>query len=608
LCDREKFNRFYWIIMRNKAKKNSEDFKAKPYSELLPLNIESNSMPLLPIDEADEYFDPFSNLNRFLLKKVKEAISSGSIRQEAFSLIEKDLVHFILPDFKIQYPKYRLGGYALKRIYETVLYYYNHVQSSPSLFNEDKTLNLFAMIRELLSQIDLAQNFHSFHPYSFAHRIARQVTECAIILDTKAPSLDHLTKLTWSSMQNLIPRKNIKNHLAHSPFDVIETKMAFHCLEICSDHHSQESLKEALLSYILPYQELLSLPHIKGSLLMLAAQIKKKNLEIFSTYNKETLQEIEFFLKSHMKWAPHLEFTSVVDQTIVLYRLTSGLSKTLFESEIESAKHYILSLSSNQFKPTSFPIGNSVYSYINSEIVAMREIKPTELLEKIEEAYKTGSCLPKMNEDQLEELKIWAYTLLEERTNSLNSISSSLKEILSHEIVMQCTLSPLDSLESITKECFQKLLPLKKALEECKNLEEKAEIIASQNEMVAYFLNLPKSNLSSYLKEQMETQTAPISNEQFDSVKAGYLKLYKEAAPYESEVGIQIRALTVLLSYHQLRHCSRSNYHFFLKRQEEEEIEKVSNLKLPLIPYRPKAFHSYLKRKGGKSQKESEEC
>ncbi len=608
MCDREEFNRFYWIIMRNKAKKNSEDFKAKPYSELLPLNSEAVSSPLLPIDEADEYFDPFSNLNRFLLKKVKEAISSGSIGQEAFSLIEKDLVQFILPDFKIQYPRYRLGGYALKRIYETVLYYYNHVQSSPSLFNEDKTLNLFAMIRELLSQIDLAQNFHSFHPYSFAHRIARQVTECAIILDTKAPSLDHLTKLTWSAMQNLIPRKNIKNHLAHSPFDVIETKIAFHSLEICSHHNSQDSLNQALLSYILPYQELSTLPHMKGTLLMLAAEIKKQKLQIFSTYNKETLQDIESFLKNHMKWAPHLEFTSVIDQTIAIYRLTAGLSSTLYQSEIESAKHYILSLSSNQFKPNSLPLLNSVYSYINSEIVQEREIKPQELIAKVEEAYKAGSSLPKMNEDQLEDLKIWAYSLLEEKINSLSSLSSSLKSILSREIRMQCTLSPLDSLECITKECFQSLAPLKKALEECKNLEEKAEIIASQNEMVGYFLNLPKSNLAFYLKEQMETQTAPVTQEQFELLKRGYLKLYKEAAGYENELQSQIQGFTTLLSYHCLRYCSRSNYHFFLKRQESQEVEKISNLKLPLIPYRPKAFHSYLKRKGGKSLKESEEC
>lgn len=603
------------MTRRAKKQRTEDQHSLNDQGSSLPLD-QTIPFPLLPIDEADEYFDPFSSLNRFLLKKTKEAISVGAIEEVPFAGVEQNLLEFILPEFKTLYPKYRLGGHALKRIYETVLYYYNHIRHTPSIFDEEGRLNLFALIRELISQIDLAQSFHSFHPYSFAYRIARQVTECAIILDCAVPPLDYLTKLTWSAMQNLLPRKNIKNHLPHSPFDPIETKLALQSLVLIPSCNTQTDLKEKLFSFILPYQNLQHTSHLKEALLFLGTKVRKPHLSLLKSLPEAMLDNIKQFLTQQMDFylaiEPKLESSSIIDRTISLYRLSAGINPSNAKAELKEVEEYLSSLKTNRFTPNSATLSSSIYAYVNSELALTKDFQNEStfslITKRLKEAYELASSFPKLHEDHLEELKVLSYTLLEEKTHFLSSLSPDLQNILLEEITLQYVISPLDSMESIAKECAQKLNFLKKALEACQSeeeLKEKAEIISHQGEMVAYFLNPPKSSLTALLKNQIES--SPLGD--LNKSKETYLNHHKGLIPYEKQVREQMEVISTILSYHQMRYCSRSNYHFFLKRLTEkapslEEIEQISHLKLPLIPYRPKAPYSYLKRRPKQSLKE----
>ncbi|MCB1082540.1 MAG: hypothetical protein KDK63_05290, partial [Chlamydiia bacterium] len=66
-----------------------------------------NASPLYPIDETEEFYDPFSDLNLFLSKKVKSEIQETGSATKWSGKIEANLLAKILPEFKEKSPKYR---------------------------------------------------------------------------------------------------------------------------------------------------------------------------------------------------------------------------------------------------------------------------------------------------------------------------------------------------------------------------------------------------------------------------------------------------------------------------------------------------------------------
>ena len=54
---------------------------------------------LFPIDETEEFHDPFSDLSLFLARKIKQEISRGSTPKKWSRNIQEDLLKSILPDF-----------------------------------------------------------------------------------------------------------------------------------------------------------------------------------------------------------------------------------------------------------------------------------------------------------------------------------------------------------------------------------------------------------------------------------------------------------------------------------------------------------------------------
>ena len=69
---------------------------------------------IYPVDEMEEFQDPFSDLNLFLCKKINEVMhKKGGIKNWNYQ-IEKDVLQRILPEFKRKFPYYRLGIAALK--------------------------------------------------------------------------------------------------------------------------------------------------------------------------------------------------------------------------------------------------------------------------------------------------------------------------------------------------------------------------------------------------------------------------------------------------------------------------------------------------------------
>ena len=99
---------------------SSEDREDTQFSQILNnqhTQFNTNSF-LYPIDETEDFYDPFSELSLFLSTKIKKEIQgSGSIKQWS-GKIQTDLLAKILPEFKQKFPKYRLGASALKKVWE----------------------------------------------------------------------------------------------------------------------------------------------------------------------------------------------------------------------------------------------------------------------------------------------------------------------------------------------------------------------------------------------------------------------------------------------------------------------------------------------------------
>ena len=96
--------------------------------ELQKLNGSDRESLLNPIDEADDFYDPFSDLSLFLSKKIKNEIEKSGSSNKWSGKIEANLLAKILPEFKQKFPKYRLGTSALKKVWEKVSYYYDKIQ------------------------------------------------------------------------------------------------------------------------------------------------------------------------------------------------------------------------------------------------------------------------------------------------------------------------------------------------------------------------------------------------------------------------------------------------------------------------------------------------
>ncbi|MCF7852876.1 MAG: hypothetical protein K9M07_06515 [Simkaniaceae bacterium] len=588
-----------------------------PFYDGFDLNDTQFSTPLLPIDEAEDFFDPFSKLNAYLSKRVKEAIDSKNCTtfEEAFA--NQCLLNYILPEFQEQFPQYRIGETALKRVWNTVTSYYNSMKTRPDLFNANGKIDLFKLIREAINQFDLNQSFHSQHPYSLAHRIAKQVAECCLILNDEQISIENLTSLVWSVMQHLIPRKNTKPQNLGSLTHPIDTKLADLTLKHSHLCQNQQQLYDTLFSSLSPYQLLSQDIDLQRAVSATAAKLKKPTLKIFHTFSKKTLLGIEGFLKEQIhRYLCHsqsLSHLGIVERVISLYRLTAGLEDSFAQSQLEDAIQYIYSLSTNQFTPRSSNLTASIYAFINSELVLIKGQKQTnplkDILSILMDAYETTCYFPKLNEDEIEDLFVWTYDLIENEIQALKSIPSELYSVLENEVKSYFICQPHDSFLTTVLDCTKYLSRLRESFltfghqleEELKN---RCEIFSHQNDLCASLLPIPNHPLiqmiQTYLPQRIDLPRL------IKEYKKDYLKQHPEINFISDALDHEIAAHMKIVWYGQRRNCSKSTYHLFLKWHSATptvNLEHLSNQKLPLVPYRSRAFYSYMKPRVKQSQK-----
>ncbi|MGH7889822.1 MAG: hypothetical protein ACRENF_04650, partial [Thermodesulfobacteriota bacterium] len=174
-----------------------------------------------PIDESPELHDPYSELNLFLARKIKEEFKNAGTTKKWSIYIQEKLIEKIAPEFKTRFPHYRLGVAALKKIWEKVAYFSQAFENQKEATTDDGKLNLWYLIRENLKQFLGGKKSFSFHPYLLAQQLALKIGECLATYDGIQPMLQHITKIIWAVQRHLIPPEQVP--LSANPYDEFDT-------------------------------------------------------------------------------------------------------------------------------------------------------------------------------------------------------------------------------------------------------------------------------------------------------------------------------------------------------------------------------------------------
>ena len=334
---------------------------------------------LYPVEEANDFHDPFSELSLFLAKRLKKEIIKDNHPKRWSQNIQKKLLAEVLPEFREHFPHYRLGISALKKTWEKIHYYVKHLEKHYA-YSQNGKLDISYLIRENLSvffEKDLPSSHISFH---FAHHITGKISECIAAIDGESIEKSKLTKVIWAMQKQLIPSFD----KANSPYETIDTldKLLIRFqLEIIAENPllSQGNLQEVLTSKI---KSLLSINRIRN-FRELTPQISSIIADkiypaspLHSLYPKESLEKIEAFIQDEHKLllkgnnkitaSTRLAFTRRI---LFVLRLKESLDRQTACKGLKSAIEYIYSLRSCDFNLGKPVIRREIFHFINQEIL-----------------------------------------------------------------------------------------------------------------------------------------------------------------------------------------------------------------------------------------------
>ncbi len=432
-----------------------------PNDDYIPQSIENRSrpsfknpqsQPLYPIDETEEFHDPFSDLSLFLSKKIKQEIEKHGSSKQWSNKIQTDLLAKILPEFKVKFPKYRLGVASIKKVWEKVSYYYGKVNSHQEAVDAQGKLNVEFMIKENLRGYPSKTPSNLPH-YNIANQLAVKISECIATLDGTKPHLDHLTKSIWSVQKHLLPHlpaqtsKNI-----YDDYDGIDKLIIKIVLEKIAKapltpQKTLQELVSAELKELQTFMQKTSTETLYQNLATLLTLHLYPKLSIHDQLNQEQKQALHAFIESQIAFskptktqetaANRIETTQRI---LILYLLASSLPKDISLSQLKDAIKLVYnSLTKN--KPLSHPqMSQSIFAFIRAEMHFLKRKEEFSSYQKIESmiisTFLMSQKLPIWKEDCLDELEIVIWKVFHLKSSFLTGENTSLLQ----EEISNCLL------------------------------------------------------------------------------------------------------------------------------------------------------------------------
>ncbi len=293
-----------------------------------------------PIDESPELHDPYSELNLFLTRKIKEEFKNSATPKKWSVYVQEKLIEKISPEFKSRFPHYRLGVSALKKIWEKVAYFSQAFESQKEALTSEGKLNIGFLIRENLKQFLSGKKSFSFHPYLLAQQLALKISECLAAYDGIRPMLQHITKTIWAVERHLIPP--IQVPALANPYDEFDTwdKLIIKFMLEASGknpHLSQEELQSEVR------QALYFLKDLPGDHLQEITELLAEKLFPKTDHQEELLAALSLSLKNRLENEiinilidhPEKTLPNAIDMTVQFFKKAQALASTANWIEIE---------------------------------------------------------------------------------------------------------------------------------------------------------------------------------------------------------------------------------------------------------------------------------
>lgn len=463
-----------------------------------------------PVDEMEEFQDPFSDLNLFLCKKINEVMhKKGGIKNWNYQ-IEKDVLQRILPEFKLKFPYYRLGIAALKRTWEKISYYQKKVIYGEA-YHVDGKLNINYLIKENIRSYQ--QNYKQSPQYYYDQipTLANNLCECIAILEGKQPNVVRLRRTIWAVVQHLLPPaavntlpiekeldtldhflcKNMLYHIYRNPTlscEKLKELIRTNCIEIFQHEHLENMEKLATIISILlskSYMARISIPK-----------------RVKTTLNTCIENHIDRIYRGRKDSS--ITFLSFVQNMLSIFSLTPSLPKNYDPHKLRIAIRLITQEKSRSFLSYFPNFDATLYAFIKIQSILLKERKRQVSKEQLEEDILC-SYIELCNVSDLpfntEILEIILWHNLDRLLAISYFILPKTREFLFLTIEDNIIEQPQLNFAQQVRATTYNLKKIREVIVAQPKIEEKIEYFCLQNEMACRFMSVEKQ---SYLWEFLQ--------------------------------------------------------------------------------------------------------
>lgn len=559
---------------------------------------------LYPIDESNDFYDPFSDLSLFLSNQVKKEIQISGSTQKWSNKIECNLLAKILPEFKKEFPRYRLGAAALKKVWEKVNYYYEKLKSHKGALKQNGKLNLPLMIRENLKTSGPLLSSLNLPPHHLSHQIAIKMSECIATLEGRRCDLDHLTKMIWAVQKNTLSSLSPTIKSPYEDHDKIDKLIVKTLLEICAESPqiNLKALQKEIFTSLRQYRNMKPLVTKNELTITLSMLLAEKLCQTPLTKVPER-GLLERFIEMQMSpLSSDVDCIEFVQQLLSLYSIATTLPQNLSEKTLRLFIRNVFN------RETPLPTNASLHTFISAEIHLMCEKTDFQDLEnKIITLYHLSLKLPELNRDFLEIFELLIWKKLNEKKKFLEKIPKETLSILERELGNIAIDQPHQSFRGIVRgtiQFFKKIqqLPLDEKGETLfwLNVKKKIEIWSLQNEMVSRWIHFnTQAPLFTFFQKEWKSRA---NEEQFlENLQKKAIKLFPLLNSFDKQLKTRLWVLNQYSWYSNLANDSESCYDCFLKKYLRilrdkypesspksviQKLKKLSHNMLPLTPFK----------------------
>jgi len=572
---------------------------------------------LYPIDESEEFYDPFSDLSLFLSKKIKREIDASGSLSKWSGKIEANLLAKILPEFKKRFPKYRLGASALRKVWEKVGYYYEKIQKEKDALNANGSLDLKFMIRKNLKKSISADHLP---PYGIAKQIATKLSECIATLEGKRPEIDHLTKVIWSVQKHLLKDLSpLESKSPYDEYDKLDKLIVKTLLEITANHQPLEPslLKKKILKKLQAYfavKTLVKNNQLTSTLSMILAEKLHKSSLISCHFSLKEKKEIDAFVRHQIEMGKYNAKLNcdehrleLIQRILALYTIAGSLPKGIDENSLKAAIRNVREGINSGDSSYTMHMDQALFVFINAEMHLMDDEKmlDTSVEKAIILAYQKATVLPSLSSAQVEQFELLIWKIIEEEGKLLSYTSSELLPILEQELGNVLIDNPKQSFKVIISNTLQFFKKVISAPYSEETLSEKVDTWVAQNDMLIRTIHFdPNAPLLSLIEKRWRENhlcEKTVDHDAFiQDVEIKALESYPLLASFKRELTARLWILYKYHWYHALTDGHSSTYERFLlwhktflvrrhpewaREKTNAVLSKLSDQLIPLAPY-----------------------